>query len=172
MTRVYRKHGMSGNAGHHPIYTIWRGMLARCYQKNGTGYEYYGGKGICLCDEWKEFPLKFLEWSLSNGYVKGLTIDRIDGDGDYTPDNCRWITQTEQNKNKPLIQANNSSGYRGVSWNKQRYGDGKWLAMGSIKGKQKFLGRFDSPEEAARARDNHVIKNNLGLPLNFKGEEK
>lgn len=84
-------HGESDNR----IYRILSYMKTRCYNTNILGYKYYGGKGIKVCDEWKNDFLKFKEWALSNGYQDDLSIDRIDSNGDYCPENCRWITLLE-----------------------------------------------------------------------------
>jgi hypothetical protein len=84
----------------HPLYHIYMGMYYRCYEEHDTSYESYGGRGIYICDEWRENPDKFFEWSLNNGWAPGLSIDRIDNDGCYGPDNCRWTTMKEQNKNR------------------------------------------------------------------------
>lgn len=81
------------------IYGIWCNVKNRCYNSNNAKYQYYGGRGIGVCDEWQEFE-PFKEWALSNGYKDGLTIDRIDCDGNYEPSNCRWITIQEQQYNK------------------------------------------------------------------------
>src|SRR5690606_30613959 len=62
--------------------------------------EYYGGKGIKVCDEWKDSFFNFYQWAIQNGYAEHLTLDRIDPEGDYCPENCRWVTIEEQNNNK------------------------------------------------------------------------
>jgi len=67
-------------------------MKQRCNNPNDPAYEWYGAKGIKVCDEWHDF-VPFMEWALENGYEEGLTIDREDSDGDYEPSNCRWITR-------------------------------------------------------------------------------
>ena len=76
------------------LYTIWLGMRQRCDNPNRAAYKYYGGKGVSLCEEWKEFSV-FKQWALSNGYTDDLSIDRIDPAGDYRPENCRWISLSE-----------------------------------------------------------------------------
>lgn len=83
----------------HPLYIVWEGMKQRCDNPNHTSYSRYGGRGIKVCDEWENDFSSFQRWSLSNGYKKGLTIDRIDNDKGYCPDNCRWITPAEQARN-------------------------------------------------------------------------
>ena len=83
------------------IYFSWQSMKKRCYNPNCKDFKWYGGKGIKICDEWKNDYLKFREWSLENGHRTGLTIDRIDNNGNYEPLNCRWISQAEQCKSDP-----------------------------------------------------------------------
>ena len=81
------------------IVSIFYGMRTRCYNKKDPGYINYGGRGITICDEWLTDINKFIEWSKSHGYSKGLTIDRIDTNKGYSPDNCRWTTTLVQNNN-------------------------------------------------------------------------
>lgn len=81
------------------LYNIWLNMKQRCSNPKASHYEYYGGRGISVCKEWRDSFSSFREWAISNGYNEKLTLDRIDRDKDYCPDNCRWITQTEQMSN-------------------------------------------------------------------------
>lgn len=84
----------------HKLYSILQGMKDRCYNKNNSNYHRYGGRGIKVCDEWRFHPEKFIEWSFSNGYIDGLSIDRIDNDWDYCPENCRWADRLTQSRNR------------------------------------------------------------------------
>lgn len=96
-----KKHGDSGaNSEYHNLYRRWVGIKTRCYNKNIKSYNDYGARGIEMCDEWKKSFEIFKEWSLDNGYSKGLSIDRIDNDGDYQPSNCRWVDRKTQGNNK------------------------------------------------------------------------
>lgn len=81
------------------LYGVWNSMLSRCQRKNNSAFAHYGGRGISVCDEWRAFD-GFLRWSLANGYREGLSIDRIDNDKGYCPDNCRWETMKVQANNR------------------------------------------------------------------------
>lgn len=143
----------------HFLYNVWCHMKARCYNKNNIGYEYYGGRGIKICDKWKNSAKAFIEWAKSL-WKQGLQIDRRDNDGDYCPENCRFVTPKENCDNRRLLISTNKSRYRGVSEKNK-----KWVAQITINNKNKHIGYFDTPEEAAMAYDRAVPD---GRPRNFK----
>lgn len=90
------KHGKYGK----PPYYTWRAMKKRCYNLLDKDYRYYGEKGIKVCHEWKDSFKNFYNWAMKSGYKEGLTIDRIDSKGDYTPENCRWVTFSQNTHNR------------------------------------------------------------------------
>ena len=96
------KHGMAGTR----LYNIWWRMKHRCQSPSNKDWLRYGGRGIEVCDEWQEF-VTFKNWAFDNGYLNTLTIDRINNDGNYEPNNCRWSTMKEQNMNRHLTRASN-----------------------------------------------------------------
>ena len=89
------KHGERGTR----LYNIWKSMRERCNTETNSNYKKYGAKGIRVCKEWDDFSV-FKKWADENGYRKDLTIDRIDVNGNYTPENCRWVTYSRQARNK------------------------------------------------------------------------
>lgn len=108
-----KKHGMSNTR----LFWIWHSMKDRCKNKNSRAYKYYGGKGVTVCEEWQEFN-GFKEWSMKNGYKDNLTIDRIDSNGNYEPENCRWVDFK--------VQANNTSRNHYLSINGERKTLSQW----------------------------------------------
>jgi hypothetical protein len=91
--RAPTKHGLH----RHKLYGVHGSMKQRCTNPNSQRWQYYGGKGVSVCKEWQNF-LTFYEWAIANGYQEGLSIDRIDPEGNYQPDNCHWITVAENTR--------------------------------------------------------------------------
>ena len=95
-SKANKKHGFVKSR----IYGIWIGIKKRCFNSNHKGYKNYGGRGIVMCDKWKNDFIEFYKWAIINGYKDNLTIDRINNEGNYEPSNCRWVTLTEQARNR------------------------------------------------------------------------
>lgn len=95
-----KTHGFSTGGKLNPIYRAWLGMKARCSSKRPRDFKYYGGRGIKVCDEWVNDPVAFYNWSIANGWQEGLSLDRIDVNGNYEPSNCRWADVITQANNK------------------------------------------------------------------------
>lgn len=132
------------------LHNEWRAMKARCYIKSCSNYEHYGANGIRVCSEWKNDFDAFKKWALANGYKDELTIDRIDVEKDYSPDNCRWITHQQNCWNRDLTpRKTNTSGCSGVYLRKD---SNKWRASITVSGKKINLGSFSNKEDAIKAR--------------------
>lgn len=99
---------------------IFNGIKTRCYNPSAKAYRWYGAKGIKVCNEWLNNPISFEDWALSNGYQDGLTIDRIDSNKDYCPNNCRWVTPEDNSKYKSSTSYINVDGeiHTGKDWAK------------------------------------------------------
>jgi hypothetical protein len=95
---------------------IYRGMKQRCYNTKHKAYARYGGRGVSVCDEWKNSSKAFFEWARASGYQDHLTLDRIDNDGNYDPTNCRWVSPREQAMNR---RNKSNTGFVGVSYRKR-----------------------------------------------------
>lgn len=122
-TGLYQ-HGLS----HTRIHSIWRSIKDRCYNPKNRHYKHYGGRGISVCDEWKDNFIPFYNWSLENGYEENLTIDRIDVNAGYYPGNCRWVsveTQANNKRNNKVFTLNGKT-LTISQWSKEtgvKYGD-------------------------------------------------
>ena len=92
----HKTHGMTNTK----LYVIWQNMKHRCSDPKNIMYKHYGGRGIKVCEEWLQGFAPFMEWAFSSGYSEGLSIERIDVDGNYEPKNCKWIAKTEQYLNR------------------------------------------------------------------------
>ena len=110
-------YNMGKNSGTHykrntRIYTIWANMKQRCCNTNNTRFKDYGARGIKICNEWLNDFESFYNWAINNGYKENLTIDRIDVNGNYEPQNCRWSTYYEQAQNKRNTKKERKEAYR------------------------------------------------------------
>lgn len=122
-----KTHGLTNTA----LHKTWRNIKTRCYNPNCQKYKNYGGKGILMCDEWLNDFNSFYEWSIKNGWKDGLTIDRIDVDGNYEPSNCRWVDWETQQRNKSnniyvefdgkKVCLKEYAELKGISYDKVRY---------------------------------------------------
>ena len=158
-------HGLKSNR----FYNTWKLMIQRCTNLKSKVYNYYGGRGITVCEEWLDVAT-FVAWAeLTHPNSKGVSLDRIDNDGNYEPSNCRWVTKSEQVINQRM-KITNTSGYKGVIWNKK---NSNWVAVIGIATKKVYIGSFKIKEEAVLARDNYIIENNLlhKLSTDYKREE-
>lgn len=93
-------HGFGGRTNRPRIYSVWKAMKNRCYRKSHAEYDRYGGRGITVCDEWKNDFTAFKDWAYSSGYKEDLEIDRIDNNRGYCPENCRWVTKKQNANNR------------------------------------------------------------------------
>jgi len=128
----------------HPYYNTWRNMKQRCTDTNHPQFADYGGRGISVCDAWSDF------WTFASDMGErpdSYTLDRIDNDLGYCPENCRWASRHQQALNQRRRKVMAKSGYKGV----KRAGS-RWVATAYVRGSgQVHLGRFSTPEEAAQA---------------------
>lgn len=155
---THTTHGLTN----HPLYKVWKGMKSRCYNSKTKQYGDWGGRGITVCQEWVYDFKSFYDFAMANGWKKGLEIDRINNEGNYEPSNCRFVTRQENILNQ-RIKKNNTSGYRGVSYNKKTH---KWRAALIENKRRHHIGYFFTAKEAAMAYNEYIIANNLPNKLN------
>lgn len=141
MSGIKDRHFMSNS----PEYKTWEMMIQRCTNPKYGPYNYYGGRGIKVCDEWLDFK-NF--WKDMGDRPKGKTIDRKDVNGDYCKSNCQWATKSEQTYNTRK-RTDNTSGFCGVYYHKA---SNKWMAAINLGGKQKYLGLYVDQQDALAAR--------------------
>ncbi|TCJ01567.1 hypothetical protein [Cytobacillus praedii] len=143
-----KQKAQNGNTMQYPdLYAKWSDIIDRCYNPDRQNYDRFGARGITVCDEWRNSFEKFLQWNLENGYDPNLRFSRKDKTKPYEPNNCHWVTIYEQSLNKALM-SNNKTGHTGVCL----FEGGKYRAYISRKGKRKYLGLFDTVDDAVNAR--------------------
>ncbi|MGK7378344.1 hypothetical protein ACSFXN_10955 [Planococcus sp. 1R117A] len=140
-------HGMSKTL----LYGRWVGMKARCLNPKSTNYKDYGGRGIKICEAWLKFE-GFMEWSLANGYNDELSIDRINGEGNYEPENCRWTTKEVQSNNR---RTSTILSYKGENLPIKLWAERTGIARGTL---------------AARVRVGWSIEDSLSIPTDKKNK--
>lgn len=132
------------------IYKLWAGMIQRCYNPNTNRFKNYGGRGIEVCERWRDFRNFYNDMGLK---PKGMSLDRIDNNKGYSPENCRWSSHTIQARNKGL-SCRNKTGIKGVSLTK----NGMFYAYIGVNKKLKGLGTFKTLEEAKEVRKKAELK--------------
>lgn len=149
------------------IYYIWGAMVQRITNPNNKDFSNYGGRGLTIFKDWVTDPALFIQWAKDKGYEegKGLSLDRIDNNIGYFPDNCRWVDKYVQAQNQRRIKPN-KTGYIGVT----QKGKFSFVASITANGQSQRLGAFRTAIEASHAYDKFIIDNNLSHTLNFSEE--
>ena len=146
-------HGLTS----HKFYNTWKHMVDRCTNPKNKNYKDYGGRGITVCEEWLDIAT-FIAWAeATHPNIEGVSVDRIDNDKGYSPENCRWVDVTTQILNQRK-RKDNTSGYTGVTWHKNVK---RWCSTLKSQGVLINVGTFKDKIEAVLARDNYIIENNL-----------
>ena len=144
-----RTHGLSKT----PLYNCWTRMKGRCYNTKNKDYKEYGGRGIFVCERWR-ISFENFHSDMSETYIKGLELDRIDVNGEYSPENCRWVTEQTQAWNKRRYKSN-KSGKTGVTWNKKAR---KWEVRISKDGFEYYLGFYEDLASAIKSREDAELE--------------
>ena len=148
------KHGLSRTR----IYQTWADMKQRCNNPNNPFYHRYGGRGIGYIPEWNDFEA-FYKWAKNSGYQEDLTLDRIDNNKGYSPDNCKWSTQQEQALNKRHNP--NKYGYKGIHASIRKGKVEGYKATYFRNGKEIYIGYSKTAEGAHEIRNKYLKENNI-----------
>lgn len=142
----YEKESAAKNHGYSrtKLGNVFEGMKQRCNNPKNKNYEKYGGRGIKICTEWLNDPKKFFDWAIKNGYKEGLSIDRIDVNGNYEPDNCRWADNETQCLNQRL-RKDNKTGHKGIY-----YSEGVYRVQIRRNKKRYYFGSYKTLPEAVK----------------------
>lgn len=140
---MYERHGDTKSGRQSRLYSIWRGMLSRCYYTKHSNYALYGAKGIGVCESWRNSYSAFKEWAEGHGYRADKTIDRLDNAFGYAPENCRWATIKQQARNKKP-----ASSHLLVEFGGKRRNLSEWSRLTSI-GYTTLLKRYKKGERGA-----------------------
>lgn len=140
------KHETRNGLYKHPLYHTWHNMVVRCHSPNATGYANYGAKGITVCAAWRDNLQQFIQDM--GPRPANHSLDRIDNNLGYSPENCRWADAPTQGHNKGIMNTN-TSGVKGVSWNKRR---GMWRAFFELNGDRLLDNHYTTLESAIAAR--------------------
>ncbi len=160
---INKTHGLESNR----FYGTWRQMKSRCFNPRNVNYIHYGARGITVCDEWLDVT-NFVAWcDLTYPKLEGYTLDRINNDKGYSPENCTWSDRTAQVLNRGIMK-NNISGFVGIKSSGK-----KWSARIRIFNKDIWVGSYNTKEEAVQARDQYILENNLPhkLSTDYKREK-
>lgn len=157
----FKTHGMSDD----PFYKKWKGIKSRCRDKSYHAYGRYGGRGVEVCDNWSDDFMNFYN-DMKDTYFEGAELDRIDNDGDYSPENCRWVTHKENSNNRSKYL--NKSGYTGVHYRESKK---RYESNVCINRVPKHIGTYYSLKEAVNGRKEFIIEYNANYNTNYKYEE-